>query len=62
MGGCFDKKGRETGGMSNIPPVPSALYLSAFAMGYGRKGGTFMKHSVFSNLIIVSINSSNCYH
>ncbi len=31
----------------NVPPVPSALYTSAFEARDGTKGGTFLNSSIF---------------
>ena len=44
-----DKNGRETGPRTNVPPVPSALYTSAFEARDGTKGGTFSNASIFAS-------------
>ena len=45
-----EENGRETGERTDYPPVPSALYTSAFEPCDGTKGGTFQRSVFFLEL------------
>ncbi len=42
-----EENGRETGVRTDYPPVPSALYTSAFDAFHGTKGGIFSNSLIF---------------